>query len=358
VTFDFDGNKGRQLAETWNVRPHRRTGNGGFHLDVRYPESLSDDKRVEAEPLISRALEQAAVSGRNNASLWLGCQLRDNNYSESETETVMREYARRCSMVNIKGQREAYDHEIRATIRQVFSRAPRDPWTQKSQNFQDPPPEPSQASGVSAKTHEKKKPPVPVPLSAEELLTTDLIEPEPIIDDLLYPGVTMLVGRPKVGKSFAALHAAVCLVTGQSFAGHFRVRKGCRVLYLALEEPSWRTRRRLKKLFRGAQPDGLHDLKFIYRLESLYAGGVAQLNQLLTKYPTDVLIVDTLLASTKGAKQSRDLLRADYADVDLFQQLADKYKITVLLVHHTRKPTLGGLNDDIDCVTGTSGRSQ
>jgi hypothetical protein len=37
VTFDFDGNKGVQLAQQWGIRPHRRTGSGGFHWDVKHP---------------------------------------------------------------------------------------------------------------------------------------------------------------------------------------------------------------------------------------------------------------------------------------------------------------------------------
>src|SRR5229473_2462420 len=37
VTFDFDGEAGRQLALKWGIRPHRKTGSGGLHWDVRHP---------------------------------------------------------------------------------------------------------------------------------------------------------------------------------------------------------------------------------------------------------------------------------------------------------------------------------
>ena len=37
VTFDFDGDKGVELAERWGIRPHRKTGSGGLHLDVKHP---------------------------------------------------------------------------------------------------------------------------------------------------------------------------------------------------------------------------------------------------------------------------------------------------------------------------------
>jgi hypothetical protein len=37
VAFDFDGNQGLELAKGWGIRPHRRSGSGGFHWDVQYP---------------------------------------------------------------------------------------------------------------------------------------------------------------------------------------------------------------------------------------------------------------------------------------------------------------------------------
>jgi AAA domain-containing protein/CHC2-type zinc finger protein/Toprim domain-containing protein len=212
---------------------------------------------------------------------------------------------------------------------------------------QQPAPSRSAAHAKTIKTPDR--------FNAEDLLAADIPEPEALIDHLLHPGVCMLAGRPKIAKSWLALHTALALVTGQSLAGHFRVRKPKRLLYCALEERKWRTRSRLKKLLRGAQPDALRDLHFIYELDSLHAGGAAQLDSLLTAHPVDVLIIDTLLASTKGIKQSHDILRDDYAHVDLFQQIADKHKVTILLVHHTKKPILGVTTDDIDSVTGTTG---
>jgi hypothetical protein len=37
VTFDFDGVKGVELAQKWAILPHRRTGRGGLHWDVKHP---------------------------------------------------------------------------------------------------------------------------------------------------------------------------------------------------------------------------------------------------------------------------------------------------------------------------------
>ncbi len=37
ITFDFDGEQGVKLAQSWGIHPHRRTGSGGLHLDVVHP---------------------------------------------------------------------------------------------------------------------------------------------------------------------------------------------------------------------------------------------------------------------------------------------------------------------------------
>jgi len=89
---------------------------------------------------------------------------------------------------------------------------------------------------------------LPEAVNAEDLMAMDLPEPKPLIQDLLYPGVTLLIGRPKVGKSWLALLLALSMVTERALAGHFRVHIPGRVLYLALEESKARTKARIKRL--------------------------------------------------------------------------------------------------------------
>lgn len=37
VVVDFDGEQGRELMEKWGIKPHLRTGSGGFHVHVQHP---------------------------------------------------------------------------------------------------------------------------------------------------------------------------------------------------------------------------------------------------------------------------------------------------------------------------------
>src|SRR5260370_30200757 len=37
VVVDFDGDKGRQWMNAWGIKPHLRTGSGGFHCHFVHP---------------------------------------------------------------------------------------------------------------------------------------------------------------------------------------------------------------------------------------------------------------------------------------------------------------------------------
>jgi putative DNA primase/helicase len=71
----------------------------------------------------------ASSSGRNEAGLWLACQLRDAGRSEAEADAAMLRYRRGVGSHNRKGEPEAYTiEEVRASIRSAYSRPARDPW--------------------------------------------------------------------------------------------------------------------------------------------------------------------------------------------------------------------------------------
>jgi putative DNA primase/helicase len=105
--------------------------NGGGDQPVRY--AVPDALRVDSGLLIQKALNAAGAAGRNNAGFDLACQSRDNGYTEDEVVIIMRNYRSRAAAVNTKGQHEPYtDTEISATVREVFSKAAREPWAPKT----------------------------------------------------------------------------------------------------------------------------------------------------------------------------------------------------------------------------------
>lgn len=100
--------------------------------------TTSSNGRVSSERLLSEALKQARMAGRNNAGFWLAAQLRDSGYAEQEAEETLRDYAARVSKKNTKGQPEPYTQaEALASVRQAYSRPAREPWTRINTNLPD-----------------------------------------------------------------------------------------------------------------------------------------------------------------------------------------------------------------------------
>lgn len=91
--------------------------------------------RPPAPLLVGRAKEKAQQKGRNEGGFWLAGQLRDNRYSESEAEGVMRDYW----SGGVGGDHAYKWSEAQASLKQAYNRAPRAPWNPRRNSSQGHP---------------------------------------------------------------------------------------------------------------------------------------------------------------------------------------------------------------------------
>lgn len=89
----------------------------------------------------------------------------------------------------------------------------------------------------------------------QELFEQPLEPVEYLVDGLLAPGLYILGGSPKVGKSWMALQLCLAVCNGKAFLGHKTTQ--AEVLYLALEDGPQRLHGRALRLADTA-PEGLH----------------------------------------------------------------------------------------------------
>jgi hypothetical protein len=164
-------------------------------------------------------------------------------------------------------------------------------------------------------------------------------------------GVTLLCGAPKVGKSWAALDVAVAAATGGKALGRVDVEAGD-VLYLALEDTPRRLQSRLDKVLTGAAaaPDRL---AIVTACEPLTAGGADKIADWLDEHPGARLVIVDVFARVRGRPDANSsAYDADYAALAKLKELADRYGVAFLVLHHTRK---AGSDDFLDTVSGTNG---
>lgn len=184
-------------------------------------------------------------------------------------------------------------------------------------------------------------------VSMTELYQTTFDSRLSIIDGLLDAGAYLLVGSPKIGKSFLVAQIAYHVSTGQKL-WDFEVHKGT-VLYLALEDDYQRIQKRMFMMY------GMEDsptLRFATAASKLGCGLDEQIEGFIRDYPdTKLIIVDTLQKVREVGGEAYSYA-ADYEIISRLKQLADKHRVCILAVHHTRKQTA---SNKFDSVSGTNG---
>ncbi len=183
-------------------------------------------------------------------------------------------------------------------------------------------------------------------VNCEQLMTTPLKPIEFCIDGMISTGLFILAGAPKVGKSWLALDMALSIAKGEKVLG--RETKRGTALYLCIEDSYTRIQNRLFEL--TSEPS--ENLHFVITAGTL--GGVLekQIEQFKSQH-TDlkIIIIDTLQKIRSGDEAS---YASDYKDLSVLKKPADKLRIAILLIHHTRKCRD---NDPFNMISGTTGIS-
>ena len=188
--------------------------------------------------------------------------------------------------------------------------------------------------------------PVLPTITAKELMEKEFPPRVELIEGMLGPGLYILAGAPKIGKSWLVLQIAHHISTGTPLWDR-RVSRHA-VLYLCLEDTLQRIQSRLLTICDGETGD----VTFSIEAGLLGDGFEKQLIAYLRSHAdTKVVIVDTL-AKVRGAVSSSNVYSSDYATMNVFKHLADTFKIALILVHHTRKQDA---EDAMQKISGTNG---
>ena len=191
-------------------------------------------------------------------------------------------------------------------------------------------------------------------LSATELMEKEF---EPIrwtVPGLIPEGLILLAGKPKVGKSWLALHLchAVAFESGGYALGQIEVEPG-KAVYYGLEDSERRLQERLKGISCGLPIPG--NLFISNHLERLDAGGLEEIEAFLEDNPeTRLVVIDTLARVKPRSRRNTDAYETDTEIMGGLQTLAMRRGITVLVVHHMRK-NVKDADDVFDGVLGSTG---
>ena len=184
-------------------------------------------------------------------------------------------------------------------------------------------------------------------LSMNELYEKVYPGKPPVVEGLLYPGVYLFVGAPKVGKSFLMAQLAYHVSKGLPLWG-YEVRQGA-VLYMALEDDYPRLQGRLYRMF---GEDGAADFHLSIYAKQLNSGLEEQLRRFVREHPDTRLIIIDTLQKIREAGAEKYSYANDYEVITKLKRFADISGVCLLVVHHTRKQQA---DDKFDMISGTNG---
>lgn len=205
-------------------------------------------------------------------------------------------------------------------------------------------------AGLKPKAHGKTAKPSPFGVDAGKLQNMVFPAIRFTVPGLLPEGLTILAGKPKLGKSWLTLGLAVSVATGGIALGSIPVDQGD-VLYLGLEDGFRRLQGRLQKILPYSKwPDRL---TLGTECSAIGGGCVEALEGWIGSAANPRLIViDTLARIRPASKASESLYANDYAAIQPLQELAGRHNISIIVVHHTRKSEA---DDPFDTISGSLG---
>ncbi|ORC37366.1 hypothetical protein B4O97_04015 [Marispirochaeta aestuarii] len=180
------------------------------------------------------------------------------------------------------------------------------------------------------------------------LLSTEFPELIWYVDRLITPGLSLLWGYAKSGKSILALHILVDIVLGRKVLGTLAVKQSS-ALFISLEDGG----RRLKQRLQAAGAIGSDNL-IIHTDWSRGTEGVRELELFLDVHPAiRVVVIDTLFLFSKLPDSN------DYSStislMETLKRVADDRDICIIALHHSKKSGREDSTDITQTALGSTG---
>ena len=188
-------------------------------------------------------------------------------------------------------------------------------------------------------------------IDAETLYYAAIDHPKMLIDGLLSTGLAILSGDSKIGKSWMVLWFCLRIAKGEPIWGIPTTKTD--VVYLALEDRSWRLQQRMH-LLTEEPPE---NLSFVFSCGMVGEELETQLQELLQEKPaTGIIFIDTFQKIRDNVSSKTNAYAKDYQDLGALKKIADDHGICIFLVHHNRKERdSSNVFHDITGSTGIAG---
>src|SRR5690606_19420588 len=173
------------------------------------------------------------------------------------------------------------------------------------------------------------------------------------VEEILPIGTMLLTGKPKTRKTWFAMNIAWAVAAGGKALGKYQAQQGD-VLYIDLEMGAARLHKRLHVISPEQEPP--RGLQFATKWPPVGDGFEPWLRDYLKSHPfCRLVVVDTMVGIRPRRNRYEDPYEADKRFTQSLTNLCQEYRISMLLVHHSRKADGTDITDDASGTTGLTG---
>jgi hypothetical protein len=173
-----------------------------------------------------------------------------------------------------------------------------------------------------------------------------------VLPGYISEGVTILAGKPKVGKSWLTLDLCIAVAAGRFTLGTIKPAQGD-VLYLALEDTKRRLKKRIAKLLSSAGSVWPARLMLQTEWRRTDDGGLSDIEEWCKSVPQPTLIVVDTFEKIRPIQNGKtQAYSADYQAIAGLQKIAGERGFAIVINHHVRKMEA---DDPFDTISGTLG---
>lgn len=187
----------------------------------------------------------------------------------------------------------------------------------------------------------------------KEVMATHFPPPRWSVPGILSEGLSILAGKPKLGKSFLSLNLAITIAAGGKALGAIQCEQG-QVLYLSLEDRLRRVQDRARKVLAGLGEEASANLHIAVECPRMSNGGLSIIEEWINAQPNPRLVIVDVWAKFRPLAKGGNVnaYDVDYEAASAIKALGDGHGLSTLILHHCKK---GQQDDVVDEISGTLG---
>jgi hypothetical protein len=176
---------------------------------------------------------------------------------------------------------------------------------------------------------------VPRSIEIRELMTLDLPTPTQLIEHILPgEGMLMMIGLHKSGKTVLAIQMALAVASGKALFDYYRTEKQGGVMVIEQDDPGGEvTIKNIASRYPGAEE---LPLTIVPKQKNLSFGQpfLSWLEEQIEVRKLRLVVLDSYSALRPSRKGGCDIVKVEYDELSLLDELGKRAKITLMVLHH------------------------